>query len=282
MPVPLAPGQQIIVHHGCYEEYYQMKSMQMANDHYNIGITLQGHRQTITPYFSYTYKPGDIALAPPFLFHRTVAISDGPYERIMIKFSSKFAEPFIRELGQDTFNGLYENLVYHFTEKSQDKIRKMFFDMLTEYEKNTPYREFVLQGMLFRLFTTVLEEHIPGKFIYTPSPITPQIMEAIAYMEKNYDTHPSIEVVARYAGFSTGHFSRLFHAQLGMPYGTYLSNIQIRNVQILLAGTDYTISEIATQCGYHHIDYLSAQFKKKVGMTPGEYRKKSALGLLPQ
>ena len=29
---------------------------------------------------------------------------------------------------------------------------------LAEYEKDTPYKEFILQGMLFRLFTTVLEE----------------------------------------------------------------------------------------------------------------------------
>ena len=64
MPTPLPEGQQIIVHHGLYEEFYRMDSLQMATDHYNIGFTLQGHRRTITPLCSYSYKVGDVAVAP--------------------------------------------------------------------------------------------------------------------------------------------------------------------------------------------------------------------------
>lgn len=276
MPTPLSNGQQIIVDHRRFKEHYQMDSLQMATDHYNIGITLQGHRKTITPLYSYSYKAGDVAVAPPFMFHRTIAESDGPYERIMIKFSPAFAEPFIREVGQHTFNQLYDTLVYHFSPTSQRKIKNMFFDMLSEYEKNTPYKEFILQGMLFHLFTTILEEHIPvSKPDMNPSPLTPQIIDAIVYMENHYKSQPSMEEVARHVGFSAGHFSRLFHAQLGVTYSAYLNNIQIRHVQILLANSKMSIMDIAQETGYCHGDYLSAQFKKKVGMTPSEYRKQS-------
>lgn len=281
MPAPLPQGKQIIVHYGIYEEHYQMKSMQMSTDHYNIGITLQGCRRTVTPHFSYCYQAGDVALAPPYLLHRTVAESDGPYERIMVKFSYKFAEPFIREMGQDVFDRLYENYVYCFTPETQDKIRQLFFDMYEEHQKNTPYREFILQGMLFRLFTTIMEEHLPIKATMYPSPLTPRILDAINYMEKYYQTNITMEEVAHNIGFSPSYFSRLFHAQLGMSYRTYLSNIQIRNVQLLLANTDLSVSDIAKETGYVHVDYLSAQFKKKTGMTPSQYRKQSALGLLP-
>lgn len=87
MPTPLPEGQEIVVTHIHFKQQYHMDSMQMATDHYNIGITLQGHRRTITPAMSYSYQAGDVALAPPFLFHRTLAEFDEPYERIMIKFS---------------------------------------------------------------------------------------------------------------------------------------------------------------------------------------------------
>lgn len=278
MPTPLPEGQQIIVHHGLYEEFYRMDSLQMATDHYNIGFTLQGHRRTITPLCSYSYKVGDVAVAPPFMFHRTIAESDGPYERIMIKFSPAFAEPFIQQVGQHVFQRLYKTLVYHFSVESQTKIRQMFFDMLMEYKKNTPYKEFILQGMLFRLFTTVLEEHIPSQPVtMNPSPLTPPIIDAIVYMEDHYKLQPSLEETAHHAGFSAGHFSRLFHKQLGMTYSTYLTNIQIRHVQILLTNTTMSITEIAHETGYCHGDYLSAQFKKRVGMTPREYRKQHSL-----
>ncbi|MBP3609623.1 MAG: helix-turn-helix transcriptional regulator [Lachnospiraceae bacterium] len=278
MPTPLPQGQEIVVTHIHFKERYHMNSLQMATDHYNIGITLQGHRRTITPNCSYSYQAGDVALAPPFLFHRTLAEYDEPYERIMIKFSQKFAEPFIREVGQHVFTQLYETLVYHFSPDVQKKLKGMFFDILEEYQKNTPYKEFILQGMLFRLFTTILEEHIPAQpMTQHPTPLSPQIINAIVYMEDHYKEQPSMEAVAQYAGFSAGYFSRLFHAQLGMTYSTYLSNIQQRHVQILLSTTDRSIMEIAHETGYCHGEYLSAQFKKRTGMTPSEYRKQCAL-----
>ena len=281
MPTPLLNGQQILVHHGYYEEHYQMKSLQMASDHYNVGMTLQGRRRTITPHFSYCYGIGDVALAPPYLLHRTIAESDGPYERIMIKFSHKFAEPFIQELGEDIFKSLYATYVYHFAPQAQDKIREILLDMFSVYKSSTPYKEFILQGMLFRLFTTILEEHLPTDSYLEPSPLLPQISKAITFMENHCTRRPSIDEVACHAGFSVGHFSRLFHAQLGVPYSVYLNNIRIRNVQIYLSNTDLSVSEIAKECGYCHLDYLSAQFKKMTGMSPLQYRRKSRAGYLP-
>ena len=273
MPTPLPQGQQIVVTHIQFKERYHMDSLQMATDHYNIGITLQGHRRTITPMYSYSYQAGDVALMPPFVYHRTLAEYDEPYERIMIKFSPQFVEPFIQNVGQHVFNQLYETLVYHFSKESQEKLKRMFFDILTEYKKDTPYKEFILQGMLFRLFTTILEESILYQPTINQMPLSPQIINAIFYMEDHYKEQPSMEEVAQYTGFSAGYFSRLFHAQLGMTYSTYLNNIQIRHVQILLSTTNMSIMDIAHETGYCHGEYLSAQFKKRTGMTPSQYRK---------
>ena len=273
MPTPLPQGQEIVVTHIHFKERFHMDSMQMATDHFNIGITLQGHRRTITPAYSYSYQAGDVALLPPYVFHRTLAEFDEPYERIMIKFSSKFVEPFIQAVGKHVFLSLYEIPVYHFTPQMQEKLIQQFFDILTEYQKDTPYKEFILQGMLFRLFTTILEEHLPTELSINPMPLSPQIINAIVYMENHYKEQPSIDTVAQYAGFSTGYFSRLFHAQLGMTYSNYLNNIQIRQVQILLSTTKLSIMEIAHETGYCHGEYLSAQFKRKTGMTPSQYRK---------
>lgn len=273
MPTPLPDGQQIVVTHIHMKERYQMNSMQMATDHYNIGITLQGHRRTITPLYSFSYQAGDVALMPPYISHRTLAEYDEPYERIMIKFSPQFVKPFIQEVGHPTFSKLYATFVYHFSPESQEKLKSMFFDIFTEYQKDTPYKEFILQGMLFRLFTTILEEHLPDELAINPMPLSPQIVNAIAYMEEHYKKQPSIDEVAQHAGFSTGYFSRIFHTQLGMTYSAYLNNIQIRHVQVLLSTTNLSIMDIAHETGYCHGEYLSSQFKKLVGMAPSEYRK---------
>lgn len=277
MPTPIPQGQQIVVTHIRFEEPYHMDSLQMATDHYNIGITLQGHRRTITPLYAYSYKAGDVALLPPYILHRTLAEYNEPYERIMVKFTPTFVEPFIKQVGQPVFNRLYETFVYHFSGASREKLKTMFFDIYEEYQKDTPYKEFIMQGMLFRIFTTVLEEHISEELTLHPQQLSPPILSAIVYMEDHYKEQPAMEEVAKYAGFSAGYFSRLFHSQLGMTYSTYLNNIQLRHVQILLSTTDKSIMEIAHETGYCHGEYLSVQFKKKTGLTPSQYRKQCML-----
>ena len=79
--------------------------------------------------------------------------------------------------------------------------------------------------------------------------------------------------MAAEAGFSTAYFSRLFKAQLGVPFSEYLTNVRIRHVQELLAQTDKSISEIALETGSCNGDYLAARFKQKVCMTPSAFRK---------
>ncbi len=277
MPTPLPQGQQIVVTHIHMKEPYLMDSLQMATDHYNIGFTLQGRRRTVTPLYSYSYQVGDVALLPPYILHRTLAKYNEPYERIMIKFSPEFVKPFIQAVGQPVFTRLYETYVYHFSPKSQEKLKQMFFDIYEEYQKDTPYKEFILQGMLFRLFTTIIEEHLPGELSMNPKPLSPPIMNAIVYMEDHYKEQPSMEEVAHYTGFSAGYFSRLFRSQLGMTYSTYINNIQLRHVQILLSTTNKSVMDIAHETGYCHGEYLSAQFKKKTGLTPSQYRRQCLL-----
>ena len=84
--------------------------------------------------------------------------------------------------------------------------------------------------------------------------------------------------VAAEAGFSAAHFSRVFHAQLGMSFTDYLSNVRMQHVKELLIRTDKSITEIALSTGFCHGDYLATQFKRKVGMTPTQFRKSNLQG----
>ena len=152
----------------------------------------------------------------------------------------------------------------------------MFLEMVEEYEKKIPYREFILQGMLFRLLFAIFEERqMETGITENKHTLNLPVMRAIAYMETNFRSNPSLEDVAKKVGFSTAYFSRLFSKQLGMSYTEYLDQIKIRHVQILLTRTNKTIMEIAEETGYCHGNYLNAQFKKHLGITPGQYRKKN-------
>lgn len=275
MAIPLPNGTHIHVAHKSFDSHYSMPSMEMATDHYSIGYIISGDRKRITPTCSYSYHSGDVTVSRPFVYGRTISESEQPYERILVKYSPEIAAPFLEHFGQNHFDELYDTPVYHFNLETREKISKLFLDMAEEYEKNVPYKELILQGMLFRLLATVYEERLPDKAPeINPTPLTEPILDAIYYMENYYYKNPSLEEAAKAVGFSTGYFSRLFRSQLGKSYHEYLTNVKLRHVCILLMKTDKSIMEIAQETGYCHGNYLCEQFRKKTGMTPSEYRKR--------
>lgn len=274
MPRPLPEGQHITVERNLRPANFSMPSLEMATDHYNIGFVVSGDRRAITPLQSYCYHAGDVAMSPPFVYHRTLSESDAPYDGYLIKYSPEFIQPFIDQIGKNIFDELYEQKVCHFTPNMQVKIEQLFADMLEEYHKQTPYKEVILQGMLFRLLTTVYENKLESTATRFKSPLTPPIIDTLYYIENHYSQKITLSAMAKEVHLSEAYLSRLFTSQLGMSFTDYVNNVRIRHVQTMLTRTDKSVMEIALACGYCHGDYLSAQFKLKTGMTPLGFRRK--------
>ena len=144
--------------------------------------------------------------------------------------------------------------------------------MYDEYVKNKIYTEMILKGMLFRLLITIYENKIDKDMVHHKSPLTNPIINSIYYIEKNYSKKITLEDAANEAHFSVSHFSRVFHEQLGMPFSEYLGNVRLRHAKRLLINSKKSVMEIALETGYCSGDYLSTQFKLKIGVTPTKFR----------
>ena len=277
MARPLPEGCEFTIARRSRPGDYEMPTMEAATDHYNIGYLISGSRITITPNTTYTQHPGYVGTLAPFVYHRTVPASkEELYESILIKFTLTFAKPFTDAFGIQALERIYEHPTNRFEPEIQSKIYHLLLDMLDEYEKDSPYRDFVLQCMLFQILILILENRLPDNDSpFYSTPLTPPIIEALYYMEKHYPDKLSLDTVAGISGFSPAHFSKVFQSQLGKSYSEYLSDIRLRHVQELLLTTKKTITEIALETGYTYPGNLTEQFKKKIGMTPMAYRKQA-------
>ncbi len=281
MAIPIPENQHICISKRLISADYCMPSMQIIPDYYNIGYTISGDRFTVTPIETYSYHSGDVSLLPPLVYHRTFSLSNTPYESILIKFTFDFVRPFIDIIGKDRFKEFYNSRTFSFNNRTKEKIRNIFEDMLLEYNKNTYYKELILQGMLFRLFTVVMEEQISKNNLHKAiMPLTEEIIEIICYIETHYCESPTLSQMAQKVNLSEGYLSKLFSKQLGMSYSEYIGNVKIEHAQTLLLKTNKSIMEIALEIGYCNGDYLSAKFKKITGMTPIEFRKHYKIGLI--
>jgi hemolysin activation/secretion protein/AraC-like DNA-binding protein len=86
----------------------------------------------------------------------------------------------------------------------------------------------------------------------------------------------SLADIARQLHCSERHFSRLFREEFGVPFRARQIELRLQRAQQLLAGSDSKIINVAYESGYRHLGLFNAMFKKRFGVTPGEWRQQNA------
>jgi AraC-like DNA-binding protein len=274
MPIPIPAGLNFFIKHNTYQHAGNMPVMSASRDHYTIGYIISGDRKSITLSSITEQHAGQVGMVAPGTLHQTFSLSDVTYERILIKYTYKMAEPFIQLVGRPVFDHLYEEHILSFPEPAQKKICTMMLDMVDEFEHYNEYSEYILQGMLTRLLLTIMQDKIPNRnqpliFPYKNE----QIMQATYYIESNYNRNLPIDEVSKYVNLSTSYFSALFKKMLGFPFSKYLNSVRIQHALLLLSNDENTISDIAAKCGFSNANYFCDVFKSIYSISPTAYRK---------
>lgn len=94
------------------------------------------------------------------------------------------------------------------------------------------------------------------------------------YIQQNYPKKITLDEVAQLLNMSKVSFNRFMKKTTNHTFIEYLNEVRIDNAARLLAGMDYSISEIAYMCGFNNIANFNRIFKKIKKLTPSAYRKK--------
>ena len=90
------------------------------------------------------------------------------------------------------------------------------------------------------------------------------------------DDHPGTDLgipsLARRAGMSPRHFSRLFREQVGVSPAAYVERVRIETARRLLESTDMPIERLATTAGFGTSEAFRRSLTRCVGLSPREYR----------
>ena len=131
-----------------------------------------------------------------------------------------------------------------------------------------------LKQSLERLFTT-----IEGQEDFTPPLL---VTRALTVIRENLDADLTRDEVARRAGISPSHFSRLLKERTGRSFTELLRQCRIDLACELLQGSEQSLAEIAAACGFCDQSYLSNVFRDAKGLTPRQFREQSRLNGAPR
>lgn len=84
-----------------------------------------------------------------------------------------------------------------------------------------------------------------------------------------------VKDVAAAMGVCRRQAERIFSAT-GSTIRQHVEQTRLSRVKELLSSTDMTLARIAEECGFSSQIYLSGVFRKRLGVTPGEWRRQSA------
>lgn len=92
------------------------------------------------------------------------------------------------------------------------------------------------------------------------------------YVDRNIKEGIGLDEAAEYANMSSSYFSKFFKRITGVNFITYMMDGKISAAKSMLTDTDMPVINIAYELSYSETNYFGKAFKKKVGLTPTEYR----------
>lgn len=94
----------------------------------------------------------------------------------------------------------------------------------------------------------------------------------IASMLTPRSTTLTLGELARYCGVSESYFSRKFSAIFGCSPHDYLLNTRVELAKNRIFQGSNSLADVALETGFCDQAHLARQFRRRAGMTPGQYR----------
>jgi AraC family transcriptional regulator len=101
-----------------------------------------------------------------------------------------------------------------------------------------------------------------------------QLEEVIAYMKENLKENITLDQLAARAAVSRYHFLRLFSESVGETPLQYLIRLRVNAARYQLAVDDEPIARVGRRCGFPSPENFARVFRRWVGCSPSEYRRR--------
>jgi AraC-like DNA-binding protein len=133
----------------------------------------------------------------------------------------------------------------------------------------------ILVEGLSRAIATILTrlDTNPAREVADRIHLTPRKLKLVVdLVEANLAEHISLSDMARVAGLSPFHFSRVFKLATGSSPYQFVTGRRVDRALRLLSEDSMSIAEVALACGFANQSHFTAAFTRSMGISPGRYR----------
>ncbi len=99
------------------------------------------------------------------------------------------------------------------------------------------------------------------------------INKAVAFIKQHYTEALSLRDVAAYLSINSSYLCRIFKKDTGKTIVTYINDLKLAKVKMLLEQEGLSLKEIAIDMGFQNYNYFYMLFKEKFGISPSDLHK---------
>jgi AraC family transcriptional regulator len=211
----------------------------------------------------YTIKPGEAMLLTVPEEHCYYFPDDSDsWEFIFINMNGREVMRLFRQLRKQS------GVVAKF-DKDSLPVRKAF-SICEKTEKNAINNQYTASALAYDFLMSMLDYVHP---VEQGEKGPPEFINRVnEYCLKNIDKPVSVNDMAKCAGYSRYHFTRLFKEHMGSSPQYFMNELRIRMAVRLLQTEQLSVKEIAQRCGFEDVSYFCKIFRKFQKVSPNEFR----------
>ncbi|MBR8835992.1 MAG: helix-turn-helix transcriptional regulator [Stigonema ocellatum SAG 48.90 = DSM 106950] len=242
--------------------------------HYTLVIRLRSHpgleRWLGECHRSENTIPGDVAVIPPYIIHREATTQESEF--IALTLDSEL----ISNIADESVNPDSMQIIPHFS-KSDPLIYHIGLALKTALQLDGLGSHLYAESMATALSAHLLQHYSAPKhniLEYRGGLPKHKLQQVIEFIIDHLSENLLLAAMAEEVGMSQYHFSRLFKQSTGLSPYQYVIDCRIEHAKMLLLRSQLKISEVALQVGFADQSQLTRHFKRLLGVTPKEIRKK--------
>lgn len=212
-----------------------------------------------------------ILFRAPYILHTSNTCGIGPYRRFVVAFHHNVLSEFsgICKLGM--LNDHLECIIPTTAEQMQ-ALEPLLLNLCRSQDPAVPKHMWLglLAALLYEV-NELMNSSVPHKIEFPP-----YMQELLLYITEHLDEPLSLDSLAERFFVSIPKLTRDFRKTVNTSLHEYITAVRIHHAKILLK-EGVPLSIISQKCGYTQESSFIYMFRSRTGMTPGEYRKSTAM-----
>lgn len=140
----------------------------------------------------------------------------------------------------------------------------LIYDKISDLHEADSANKFLYEQMIVPIISHLQQERSRHQ-----NQAAELLMEKI---KAEYDTDLTLEFCADELHYHTMYLWQIFKDRYGVTFAQCLDNVRFQKAKEWLVSTDQAVAEIASRLRYSNAQNFIRSFKKKEGITPGQYR----------